>query len=95
MPRYPTRLLASALISALFLVPTFAAARPAHKDTALSASKLSVAKPNVLSRIQGLLSALWAENGSILEPNGAGTGTNSTAGTEPTSDNGSILEPNG
>jgi hypothetical protein len=93
MPQYPTRLLALALIAALFLVPTLATARPAHKDTAPSASKRPVAGPNVLSRIQGLLSALWAETGSILEPNG--TGTNSTAGTQPTSDTGSGLEPNG
>jgi hypothetical protein len=95
MPRYPKRLLAPALIVALFLVPTLATARPAHKDTSLSSPKRPVAGPNVLSRIQGLLSALWAENGSILEPNGAGTGTHSTADTKPTSDNGSILEPNG
>jgi hypothetical protein len=95
MPRYPTRLLTPALIAALFLAPTLATARPINKDAALSAPKRLVGSSSVLSKIGALLSALWAENGSGLDPNGTDAGTNSTPGTKPAGDNGSGLDPNG
>lgn len=95
MPRYSTRLLVPILIAALFLVPALAAARPVQKDDIHAGSRRPIAELSILSRLQGLLSALWAETGSILEPNGSDNGTSSGSGTKPTSDNGSILEPNG
>ena len=99
MPRYPTRLGTPALIAALFLAPTLATARPINKDAALSAPK-RLAAPSVLSKIGALLSALWAETGSVLEPDGTNASTNATgSGTEPhpagSGDNGSGLDPNG
>jgi hypothetical protein len=96
MPRYPTRLLTPALIAALFLAPTLATARPINKDAALSAPKRLAAGPSVLSKIGALLSALWAETGSGLEPNGS---TTTGSGTKPypvgSGDNGSGLDPDG
>jgi hypothetical protein len=95
MPRYPSRLLAPALIAALCLAPTVASARPAHRETVPSASKRPAAVSGVLSKIRDLFSALWAETGSGLDPDGGNTGTSSGATTPPPSDTGSGLDPNG
>ena len=95
MPRYPSRLVAPALIAALCLAPTLASARPAHRDTVPLASKRPAAVPSVLSKIRDLVSALWAETGSGLEPNGGSTATNSGTATPTPSDTGSILDPDG
>jgi hypothetical protein len=92
MPRYPSRLLAPALIATLCLAPTLAAARPASTGAAPSVSKRPVASSSVLSKVRDLFSALWAGTGSGLEPDGGNTATNCTP---PPSDNGSGLDPDG
>jgi hypothetical protein len=93
MPRVPNRLLVPVLLVVLF-VPALAAARAVQKNGVHAASKRPIPEVRILSRLQGLLSALWAETGSILEPNGSDNGTSSSSGTKPTSDNGSGPEPN-
>jgi hypothetical protein len=95
MPRYPSRLLAPALIATLCLTPNLASARPAHRDAVPSTSKRPVAVSGVLSKIRDLFSALWAETGSGLDPDGGNTATNSGPATPPPSDTGSILDPDG
>ncbi len=99
MLRYSTRVLVPTLLALLFVVPSLATARPAHKDAGVSAAEHREVTPSLLSKIQEFLSVLWAENGSILDPNGAGPGTSSGDGTgeNPASagDNGSILDPDG
>lgn len=92
MPRESSRLLAPALIATLCLAPTIASARPADKGAAPSVSKRPAASSRVLSKVRDLFSALWAETGSGLEPDGGNTATNSAP---PPSDNGSGLDPNG
>ena len=96
MPRHPARLLTLVLIATL-LIPTLAIARPLHKSAVQSPPKRPAAAPapGLLTRLQDLLSALWAETGSILDPNGSDNGTSLGPGSQPTSDNGSILDPNG
>lgn len=95
MSRNSTRLLIPALLGLLFLVPTLAIARPGHQRSVPSTEGQKVA-PGLL---QEFLSVLWAEQGSILDPNGADSGTGSGDGTgeKPASsgDNGSILDPDG
>jgi hypothetical protein len=99
MPRYTLRLLVPALLGLLFLVPALATAGPDHKDAVRSTAEDRKGTPSLLSRLQEFLSVLWAENGSILDPDGAGPGTSSRNGTgeNPASsgDNGSILDPDG
>lgn len=99
MHRYAVRLLVPALFGLLFLVPALATARPDHQQAVHSAAECRKAAPSLLSKVQGFLSVLWAENGSILDPNGGGTNTSSSngSGERPASsgDNGSILDPNG
>jgi hypothetical protein len=95
MPRYPSRLLAPALIASLCLAPTLASARPVHRDAVPSVSKRPVAVSGFLSQIRDLFSALWAETGSGLDPDGGNTATNSGTATLPPSDAGSILDPDG
>jgi len=90
MPQRPKRLLILALIALTFLIPSLATARPHHEEAALSAAERPDAGPSLLSQLRSLLSVLWAENGSILEPDGSaatGSGTNG--------DTGSGLEPDG
>jgi hypothetical protein len=99
MPRHSTRLLvpALALIALGFLVPTLATALP-QGEAVLSAAERPEAAPGRLSQLWSLLSVLWSENGSILEPNGAHAGPTSGSGTAPnesTGDTGAGLEPNG
>jgi hypothetical protein len=94
MPRFRSRFLvpALALIAFGFLFPALARALPLG-DAVLSVTEHHEAAPGRLSQLWSLLSALWNENGSILDPNG---GTSS--GAEPAAgsgDNGSGLDPNG
>jgi hypothetical protein len=91
MTRLRKRLLvpALALIALAFLFPALATALP-QEGTVLSAAERQEATPGRLSQLWILLSALWAENGSILEPN---DGPKPTAGSS--GDNGSGLDPNG
>ena len=111
MPRLLSRLLvpALALIALGFLVPALAQALPLG-GADLSAAERHEAAPGRLSQLWRLLSTLWDETGSILDPNG---GTSSGAVSEPTAssresagstgaqptassgDNGSILDPDG
>ena len=97
MPQLPKRLLgpaALALIVVAFLFPALATAQP-RKEAVRSPAERTAVAPSLFAEIRSLLSILWDENGSGLEPDG----TSSAAGTEPnaatTGDNGSILEPNG
>jgi hypothetical protein len=91
MPRTLTRLLLPVLLALILLPPARATARPLHTEqTARSAAEHAEAGHGLLAQLRGLLSVLWAENGSGLEPNGTGTTSSGTNG-----DNGSILEPNG
>src|SRR5262245_8400429 len=99
MPRPPSRLLIPtlALFALLFLAPTLANAFP-QDATLRSAAERAEDTPGLFAKLWGLLSAAWS-NGSILEPNGTGSGASSGPGSDPaeasSGDNGSILEPNG
>jgi len=100
MPRLRSRLLvpAFALIALGLLVPVLAQALPLG-GADLSAAELHEPIPGRLSQFWSLLSALWSETGSILEPNGTPGGTGSGSGSEPgaasSGDTGSGLDPNG
>jgi hypothetical protein len=91
MPRLRSRLLVPtlALIALGFLVPALARALPLG-DAVLSATEHHEAAPSRLSQLWSLLSALWAETGSILEPDGSSKPTAASSG-----DTGSGLEPDG
>ena len=99
MPRHPKRLLIPilALLALVFLLPTLATAQPHHGEAVPVAAERPAAGPSFFSKIRSLLSVLWAETGSGLDPNGTGTGPSSGSGTNAagTGDNGSGLEPNG
>ena len=99
MLRLRSRLLvpALALIALGFLFPALATALPQGEAGSLVAERQEVT-PGRLSQLWNLLSALWAETGSGLEPNGAprpssGSGTEPEAGSS--GDTGPGLEPNG
>jgi hypothetical protein len=100
MPRRPARPLVSALvlITLVSLTPALATALPHGREAALQAVERPQAGQNLFAKAWTLLSALWAETGSGLEPNG-GAGASSGAGTGPDAasngDTGSGLEPNG
>jgi len=95
MLRLPTRLLspALALIALGLLLPALATAQP-QRETVRSPAERGATASSLFAEIRILLSILWAETGSGLEPNG---GANS--GTEPGAalsvDTGSGLDPNG
>jgi hypothetical protein len=90
MLRLPTRLLspALALFALVLLLPALAIAQP-QREAVRSPAEHSAAASSLFAEIRSLLSILWAENGSGLDPDGA----NTTSGT--TGDNGSGLEPDG
>jgi hypothetical protein len=97
MPRFRSSFLvpALALIAFGFLFPALARALPLG-DAAPSGAERHEAISGRLSQLWSLLSALWDENGSILDPDGgtsSGSGSETDAGRS--GDNGSILEPNG
>jgi hypothetical protein len=89
MPRHPTRPLIPAL--ALIAFTLFGRAVP-------SVAERPEATPGFVSPFRDLLSLLWSENGSILDPDGT-PGASSRPGAEPAAptsgDNGSGLDPNG
>jgi hypothetical protein len=91
MTRLRTRLLVPtlALITLIFLSPALALAQPKGPDV-LSAAERHEATPGRLSQLWNLLSALWSETGSILEPDGGPKPASGSSG-----DNGSGLDPNG
>jgi hypothetical protein len=98
MSRYSTRLLGPALLAlVLLLLPSQANAGLDHQDSVTSTAERRAPAPGLLLKLRDFLSALWAENGSILDPNGGGTGTISGVGDKPANsgDNGSILDPDG
>jgi hypothetical protein len=75
------------LLALTLLPPTRATARPLRTEQATRpAAERTEAGRGLLAQLRDLLTALWAENGSGLEPNG----TTASSG-----DNGSGLEPNG
>jgi hypothetical protein len=82
------------LVALLALSPAVATAQP---QGILSAAERPETASGLFSQLWSLLSALWSENGSILDPNGAGATTGS--GAEPdaatTGDTGSLLDPDG
>jgi hypothetical protein len=96
MLRLPTRLLGSALalIVLAFLAPAIAAAQPL-REAVRSPAERSSAAPRLFTEIRSFLSILWAETGSILDPNGANSGGSSEPNAATTGDTGSILDPNG
>ncbi len=93
MPRHPTRppfILILALLTLLLLAPPHAKALPlGHTNS--SAAEHPQAVPGLFSQLWSFLAALWEENGSGLDPNGA----TASASSDPGSENGSILDPNG
>lgn len=88
MTRLRSRFLIPAL-TLIFLFPALAKALP-NGEASPPAAERQEATLGRLSQLWSLLSAVWAETGSILEPNG---GPKPTAGSS--GDTGSILEPNG
>jgi hypothetical protein len=88
MTRLRSRLLVPAL-ALVFLFPALAKALPKGDAGPLVAERQD-ATPGRLSQFWSLLSALWAETGSILEPDG---GPKPNAGSS--GDTGSIQEPDG
>ncbi len=99
MPRLSSRLHvpALALIALGFLSPALATARPQGPAFPPTAERPQQATPGFVSQLRDLLSRLWSENGSILDPNGthAGPPGSGTAPNGSTGDTGAGLEPNG
>jgi hypothetical protein len=96
MLRLHTRLLSPTLaLSALvLLLPALATAQP-QREAVRSPAEHIAAASSFFAEIRSLLSILWAENGSGLEPNGGATSGASEPNAATTGDNGSGLEPNG
>jgi hypothetical protein len=94
MPKRPRVLSVLAVLVVLlvaFLLPTLATARPLHTEQAARpAAERAEAGLGLIAQLRGLLSVLWAETGSGLDPNGTGTTSSGTTG-----DNGSGLDPDG
>jgi hypothetical protein len=98
MPRRPSRPLvpALALIALVLLPPALATALPHGGETALRAAERPQAGPSLFAKAWTLFSALWAETGSVLEPDGAGASSaGGTANAASTGGTGSVLEPDG
>jgi hypothetical protein len=98
MPRRPSRLLvpALALIALVFLSPALATALPLGAEPALRAAEHPQAGQGLFAKAWTLFSALWAETGSVLEPDGAGASSGGgTANAANTGGTGSVLEPDG
>jgi hypothetical protein len=99
MLRLPTRLFSSALalIALVLLLPALATAQP-PREAVRSPAERRAAASSLFAEIRSLLSLLWAETGSGLEPNGGAT-SGTSSGTEPgaatSGDTGSGLDPNG
>ena len=84
MSRHPSRLLVPvlALLTLFLLLPGGATAQP-WGESVLSSAERPEATPGLFSQLWSLLSALWAETGPGLDPDGA------------TGDTGPWLDPNG
>jgi hypothetical protein len=99
MPRFSARALAFSLLILILLYPALAVAQPHPGQAVFSAAERHYDAPTLLFKIRSLLSVLWGETGSILDPNGSGPGSGSGSGTVPnaagTGDTGSGLDPNG
>ena len=93
MPRLPSRLLVPtvSLLALIILSPIHATALP-QGGPMLSTAE-SPEAPGLFSKIWSLLSVVWGETGSALEPNGTDSGT--TSGSGGAGDTGSGLDPNG
>jgi hypothetical protein len=96
MPQLPKRLLVPtlALIALVLLLPTLATAQP-QREALRSPAEHTAAVPSLFAEIRSFLSILWAENGSVLEPDGRSSAVGSETNTATTGDNGSVLEPDG
>jgi hypothetical protein len=88
MTRLRSRLLVFAL-ALTFVFPALAKALPQGEARPLVAERQEASRGS-LSQLWNLLSTIWAETGSILEPDG---GPKPTAGNS--GDTGAGLEPNG
>jgi hypothetical protein len=81
----------TALLVLTLLPPTLATARPLRTEQAARpAAERAEAGLGLIAQLRGLLSVLWAETGSGLDPNGTGTTSSGTTG-----DTGSGLDPDG
>jgi hypothetical protein len=93
MPQHSTRRAIPILLTLLALTllpPTLATAHPfCTEQAARPVAERSEVASSLLAQLRDLLSVLWAETGSGLDPDG----TNTTSGT--TGDTGSILDPDG
>jgi len=92
MPQHPTRppvILTLALLALILLAPAHAKALPLG-HAIHSAAEHPQAAPSLLTQLWSYLSAIWGENGSILDPDGANASSEPGGG-----DNGSILDPDG
>jgi len=91
MSRLRSRLLvpALALVALALLIPAPATALP-QGEAVHSAVERREAIPGGFSQLWSLLSALWADTGSGLEPDGGPGPAAASSG-----DNGSILDPDG
>jgi hypothetical protein len=101
MHRLPTSLVGPALalivLAAVFITPAIATAQP-QREAVRSPAERTAAAPSLFAEIRSLLSILWAETGSGLDPDGGAT-SGASSGTEPgaapSGDTGSGLDPNG
>jgi hypothetical protein len=92
----PHRIPVLALTAIIFLLPALATAQPHPREAAFAAAAAQPeAGPSLLAKIRSLLSVLWADTGSGLDPNGAGSRTSVMPGATITGDTGSILDPDG
>ena len=96
VPQLPKRLLGPllALIVLTFLLPAHATAQP-QREAVRSPAERTAASPSLFAEIRSLLSILWAETGSILDPDGLHSGTSSGPNVATTGDTGSVLDPDG
>ena len=95
MPRHPTRprvILTLVLLALILLAPTHAKALPQGHTIHLAAEHPQAA-PGLFAQLWSYLAALWGQNGSGLEPNGASASSGSDV--DGPGENGSGLDPNG
>jgi hypothetical protein len=84
MPRNATRRIAGCLLVVLLLAPAFAGAVERRSDGPAPKERVSLWQGRLLPALWGLLTRIWEENGSSLDPSG-----------QPRPDEGSSLDPSG
>jgi hypothetical protein len=89
------RLSALVLIAISLLLPALATAQPQRVAVRPPAERTAAA-PSLFAELRSLLSLLWAETGSGLDPNGAANpGASAAPNAPPTADTGSGLDSDG